>query len=1493
MGLTKFWRLFRILVLLLLLAFVAPARAFIFDTFGDGFWTIINNGNGNTLVVNSAGASQAVATNTAFQQQFEFLYNEQDGTFRLRNHNSWLCIGALNASISNGTPVVTVANYTAAAAQKWNFVAVSSGVYQIVNMASGLALQTDNGSPANVTLQPVSADSYQYWHFAFQTHYPKKGLAGWDSQLPRFNASWLYNWGWGTSEGLSLSQVFAPMQWGNWGIGTLDANLSGPQEVLTFNEPDNTGQANMTVAQATNLWPALEALNLPLVSPAPTSPFGGWLGNFYSACSSGGLRVDYTAIHEYPEDTSASDLMNTLYSVWNTWGRAVWLTEFSIVNWDGKGTWSEESNYRFVAEFMWQAEGIGSAGGNEWLKRYSLFFFSGNPTANPWDGTGPTSDTFLNDNYTFTPLGELYAGWDADTTLRANIPYFIHNCATCFRMASCRNLSGPASLSIRHEDATVQWILTNAPDGNIYIQSLADGRRLRYSNSLLDLAPPGTTGSAVEWNFNGPDSNGYYFINNYNGTETLSANGSGGGISISIVPSGSPSDNTRFRFVKPYYSASLAPVTAPTGLAAAIANQSVTLNWTDSAPRYNVYRSTTSGGPYTRVVADLTAPFYTDNTAANGTTYYYVVTALDSLENESGYSGQAMGTPVSGANQGLVAEYKFENGVQDTSGNGFNGTLSPQGVTGYVPGQVDNYAINFSGGDDSYVTIPNPVGNDFSISFWMKTTMTGGTGQWWAGSGLVDGDVPDATNDFGVALVGSNVGFGIGNPDTTITSTTAVNDGDWHHVVATRSGAIGLIKLYVDGALQASGTAATATRSTPVTLTIGCSHSAVESSGSGNYFNGSIDEVRIYNEVVSAATVTQLYSRGQTLVAEYLFAGNAHDSSGFGNNGTINNNVTFVAGNVDPLAAQFDGLSSYIEIPVAAINDFSIAYWVKTTANGGSGQWWSGLGMVDGDAPGTANDFGTSLLGSRPAFGVGNPDTTITSSANINDGNWHHVAATRVSATGLMKLYVDGNLQYSATGPTNRRSASTGMRIGAIQSGGGFFPGAVDEVRVYNYQLNASQIASLVSPQPLPAPWTNTDIGGPAASPGYANYSNNSGVWTVGGGGSDVWSTTDQFQFAWTNFAGPGILQADLISAATISDGTTNENAKAGIMFRYSLATNAPFVALVHDQSQGVQFLYRDTTGAAAGQQGANIVINPAMWFRLVRSNNTFTAYYATSAGPPTQVSWIPIASHTTVMPNAALAGILTCSHAATKLASATYASVSISPPTAPTLLVPASQIINQNTTTGPLSASINDVLVPGSNLVLTATSSNTNLVPNANIVLGGSGNSRTVQITPAGYQSGATTITLIVNNGQPTANTTTNSFLVTVQTTTAGAWRQQYFGTTANAGNAADSADPTGDGMVNVMKRFFGLNPLVSCPASALPYPLLVNTNLTINYDHSLLATDLTWQVEWSPNLSDWLTNDIADLGVSTNGSIEVRQGSIPVSTADPLFLRIQVTLP
>ncbi|MGO8927924.1 MAG: LamG-like jellyroll fold domain-containing protein [Limisphaerales bacterium] len=1462
------------------LAFATPARAFIFDTFGDGFWTVINQGNGNTLVVSGSGASQAVATNTAFQQQFEVLYNEQDGTFRLRNHDTWLCIGALNGGTTNGTPVVTVSSYTGAPSQKWNLVPAVDGYYQIENVASGLALQTDNGSPAKVTLATPSTSTYQYWSFSYQTHYPKKGMAGWDSQLPRFNASWLYNWGWTTSESLTNCQVFAPMQWGNWGVGTLNNVTEKPLCVLGFNEPDNSGQANMTTAQAIALWPQLQALNLPLISPACANDFGGWLSDFYNQVAANGYRVDYTAVHDYP-GPSASGLMSTLNSAYTTWGRAVWLTEFSVVDWVGNATWSEQDNYRFLAEFMWQAED------QVWFKRYSLFLFSGTPSTNPWDGNGHRSDTFLNDNYTLTPFGELYAGWDADRTLRSNTPYFIHNCATCFRLTSSRNVTGPAASSIRHEDATTQWILTNAPtSGHYYIMSLADGRRVRYSASTLDLAPPGTTGAVVEWSFNGPDSNGYYFIDNPNGGVSLSGSGSGANITFSAVASGSPSDNTRWRFVKPYYPVSLAAANAPTGLSASAANRSVTLRWSGSAPRYNIYRATSSGGPYAQIVSNLKWSFYTDNTAANGAIYYYVVTALNSLENESGYSNQAAAAPVSGGGLGLVAEYKFENTAQDTSGNGFNGILS--GVTSYVAGQVDSSAINFTGGDDSYVEIPNPVGNDFSLAFWVNTTATGGTGQWWSGNGLVDGEVPGSTNDFGVALVGSNVGFGIGNPDTTITSTAAVNDGQWHHVAATRSGTTGAMQLYVDGVLQATGTASTATRSTPVSLHIGNLQSGY------NYLAGSIDEVRIYNYVVSPATVAQLAGNGSTLVANYGFEGNALDSSGFGNNGTTNNHVTYVAGKVGAQAAQFDGLSSYVQIPVPVVNNFSIAYWINTTATAASGQWWAGKGIVDGEVPGAVADFGTSLVGSNVGFGIGNPDTTITSTAAVNDGQWHHVAATRNNTSGAMKLYVDGALQASATGPTGTRSAPPALRVGSIQAGytGGFFNGAVDDVRIYNYQLSTSQIAALYSPQPLPSPWTNTDIGSPA-SPGYANYASSTGTWSLGGGGADIWLSADQFQFAYQHFTGDGILGAHLTSGAIISDGTTNANAKAGIMFRDSLATNAPFVAWVHDQSQGLQFLYRDSTGVAAGQQGVNIVTNPAVWLRLVRSNNTFYAYYTPVSSPPTAANWILIGTHTTTLPNSAVAGLVVCSHNNILLANATFAGVLLSPPTPPTISSVSSQYINQNTATAPLAVTIGDALVNASNLVLTASSSNTNLVPNANIWLGGSGSARLVLVTPAAYQSGSTLITLVVNNNQPTANTATNSFLVTVLTSAAGAWRQEYFGTTANTGNAADGADPTGDGIGNVMKRFFGLNPLVAAPLSAWPYPLMVGTNFTYNYTYSLLATDLTWQVQWSPDLFNWWTNIITDSSVSTNGNTEQRKASIPCTTANPLFLRLQVTSP
>lgn len=88
---------------------------------------------------------------------------------------------------------------------------------------------------------------------------------------------------------------------------------------------------------------------------------------------------------------------------------------------------------------------------------------------------------------------------------------------------------------------------------------------------------------------------------------------------------------------------------APSGLTAtAVSSSQIDLDWADSSASdlfgYNVYRSQTSGGPYGLVYGGVTTSAFSDYTANRSTTYHYVVTAVDSAGNESGFSTQASAT---------------------------------------------------------------------------------------------------------------------------------------------------------------------------------------------------------------------------------------------------------------------------------------------------------------------------------------------------------------------------------------------------------------------------------------------------------------------------------------------------------------------------------------------------------------------------------------------------------------------------------------------------------------------------------------------------------------------------------------------------------------------------------------------------------------------------------------------------------------------------------
>jgi VCBS repeat-containing protein len=91
------------------------------------------------------------------------------------------------------------------------------------------------------------------------------------------------------------------------------------------------------------------------------------------------------------------------------------------------------------------------------------------------------------------------------------------------------------------------------------------------------------------------------------------------------------------------------PPAAPTNLSATGGDGVVDLDWDDNSEpdlaSYSVYRDTSSGGPYAQIDSGVASSDYSDTSVTNGVTYYYVVTAVDTASNESGYSNEASATP--------------------------------------------------------------------------------------------------------------------------------------------------------------------------------------------------------------------------------------------------------------------------------------------------------------------------------------------------------------------------------------------------------------------------------------------------------------------------------------------------------------------------------------------------------------------------------------------------------------------------------------------------------------------------------------------------------------------------------------------------------------------------------------------------------------------------------------------------------------------------------
>ncbi|TAE10754.1 MAG: BspA family leucine-rich repeat surface protein, partial [Bacteroidetes bacterium] len=161
----------------------------------------------------------------------------------------------------------------------------------------------------------------------------------------------------------------------------------------------------------------------------------------------------------------------------------------------------------------------------------------------------------------------------------------------------------------------------------------------------------------------------------------------------------------------------------------------------------------------------------------------------------------------------------------------------------------------------------------------------------------------------------------------------------------------------------------------------------------------------------------------------------------------------------------FDNTNTgYVDMPRYVESDFTIEFWLRTTQTGATGaSWENGTGLVTAnDATIGTNDFGITLLGTNVAFGTGGAsNTTIQSTTNVNDGKWTHIAVTRSGTT--LTLFVDGKQEATATGNAGAMNASTRLHVGKLQSGGNFFTGSIDELRIWNTALSANTIKDWVN----------------------------------------------------------------------------------------------------------------------------------------------------------------------------------------------------------------------------------------------------------------------------------------------------------------------------------------------------------------------------------------------------------------------------------------------
>ncbi|MFT4216806.1 MAG: PKD domain-containing protein [Micropruina sp.] len=559
--------------------------------------------------------------------------------------------------------------------------------------------------------------------------------------------------------------------------------------------------------------------------------------------------------------------------------------------------------------------------------------------------------------------------------------------------------------------------------------------------------------------------------------------------------------------LKPTASTGSTPTPVPAGTGTVRVVFGAMFDRDDAYTEYDIYRGVGSTTKKVGTISASDAEFwslptytFTDTGLTDGTQVRYQTRARDAAGNSqwSAWSGYVTVSSATSAYAGLVAGqgathlWQLGEATGSTltvdaigSAHGAPNSTATLGGAGALTNETGTSLTITSAAGAVTTTTAEQAPTTFSVEAWVKTTSTLG--------GRIVG-FGDQVNTSNVSTLYDRVLYldTGGRPnlminDTavrTVTSTTAINDGNWHHVVGTVDD--GGMQLFVDGIRVARDQRYTTPRTYSGFWRIGWdTTTGFTNKPSNSGLVGSIDEVAVYPRALSLTEVqAHVTGSGRTgswtaqPTDEYAAAvvantpdlywrldessGSALDSSGSGNVGSVTETLTrgvegAISGNA---AATFNGSSNIVvaQRPWVAPQRFTAEVWFKTTtAKGGK---LIGFGTATSGLSSSYDRHVWMLNTGKLAFGTYPGSQQIITSANsYNDGQWHHVAASQ-GADG-MKLYIDA--QLVGTNATTTGQVYTGYwRIGGDKNWSGasssYFAGTLDEAAVYPSALTENDI---------------------------------------------------------------------------------------------------------------------------------------------------------------------------------------------------------------------------------------------------------------------------------------------------------------------------------------------------------------------------------------------------------------------------------------------------